>query len=155
MKIFVPQGYNQSLYRLVHSTLPTFLQLIAWQPPWKPKYKSDHLEFHQYSPTLYCKISSSASFVIASILWLHGIKKATFKSKVAERESTIAGHFPPSSSVTGVKWVTAAAMTIRATRALPGQRKYSPDLISQLTERYFNQLTSLKLTMIFPFVSNC
>lgn len=63
-------------------------------------------------------------------------RKGTFKSKGAERESTIVGHFPPSSSVTGVKCFSAAAMTILATRGLPKHSKYSRlnNLNSQLTE---------------------
>ena len=42
----------------------------------------------------------------------------TFKSIF---ESTTAGHFPPSSRITGVRCFAAAAITIRPTLALPTQ----------------------------------
>lgn len=44
---------------------------------------------------------------------------STFLSQELERESTIAGHFPPSSRVTGVRCFAAAVITILPTLALP------------------------------------
>lgn len=52
------------------------------------------------------------------------LSQFTFKSQELERESKTAGHFPPNSKVTGVRFLAAAVITIRATGALPfGERQ--------------------------------
>lgn len=53
--------------------------------------------------------------------WLHMLKLnlPTCVSHEEERESTIAGHFPPNSKVTGVRCFAAADITICPTLALP------------------------------------
>lgn len=43
----------------------------------------------------------------------------TSNSEGLGRESSMAGHFPPNSRVTGVKFFAAADMTTLATRGLP------------------------------------
>jgi hypothetical protein len=54
-----------------------------------------------------------------SILYYSEASQTTFSSEGLERESRIAGHFPPSSRATGVKFFAAAVMTRRPTRGLP------------------------------------
>jgi hypothetical protein len=49
----------------------------------------------------------------------HTSVELTFVCQELERESTIAGHFPPNSRVTGVRCLAAADITSRPTRALP------------------------------------